>query len=204
MLILGDDTGRNENPLSLIARLMKKEDYRQSRDWEYLEDLQNKVEQQRTSLKQKYGDKKVLLLVDAYGPLTMFELVSEYGFDSLDKYKDPYLACCEHFETLRKDFSRTTHCKYYDYKIKTFRLLIKYGDEKVVKGIMDKQYWQGQTSEQVKDSLGNPDDIDTKIMKKKTTETWKYHEKGKGRYAFRITLENGLVVGWQGKYDPDD
>lgn len=47
------------------------------------------------------------------------------------------------------------------------------------------------------DSLGRPLDIDQKVLK--TKEVWKYNQTGKGRYALRITLENGEVVGWDQK-----
>lgn len=65
--------------------------------------------------------------------------------------------------------------------------------------IMKRMFWQGQTPAQLTDSLGCPVDIDRKIMKTKTREVWKYNETGKGRYALRITIEDGAVVGWDKK-----
>ena len=64
---------------------------------------------------------------------------------------------------------------------------------------MKKHFWQGQTEEQLLDSLGKPKDIDQKVLKTKTKEIWKYNETGKNRYALKITLENGKVVGWDQK-----
>jgi len=196
MLVLEDDAGRNEGALDLWTRLMKKDDdddyeaHSRQRRWEALESQQNEAEQQQISLMRKYGDEKVFSLVDVYGAKIMFDVVRKYGdkqaVDLLVKYKKSNLA------------QKYVHKKY-DYE-KVFDLLIKYDDEEVVKRIMEKQYWQGQTIEQLQDSLGEPDDRDTKITKTKKTETWKYHKTGKGRYKFRITLENGLVVGWQGEY----
>lgn len=78
-------------------------------------------------------------------------------------------------------------------------LLTKYGDPEIVDMIMKKMFWQGQTPEQLVDSLGNPIDVDRKIMKTKTKEVWKYNKIGKGRYALRITIEDGYVVGWDKK-----
>lgn len=49
------------------------------------------------------------------------------------------------------------------------------------------------------DSLGQPADVDRKVMKTKIREVWKYFKTGKRRYALRITLENGVVVGWDKK-----
>lgn len=78
-------------------------------------------------------------------------------------------------------------------------LLAKYGDKEIVDMIMKRMFWQGQTPAQLQDSLGNPIDIDRKILKTKTKEIWKYNQTGKGRFALRITLEDGVVVGWDKK-----
>ncbi|MDO8926938.1 MAG: hypothetical protein Q7U94_08515 [Sideroxyarcus sp.] len=78
-------------------------------------------------------------------------------------------------------------------------LFAKYGDSEIVNKIMSKSFWQGQTPEQLTDSLGDPVDIDTKVLKTKTKEVWKYNETGKGRFALRITVEDGIVVGWDQK-----
>jgi hypothetical protein len=42
-------------------------------------------------------------------------------------------------------------------------------------------------------------DIDTKVMKQFTRHVYKYNQSGKGRYRLRITLEDGIVVGWEQK-----
>ncbi|MDO8941393.1 MAG: hypothetical protein Q7U98_19730 [Methylicorpusculum sp.] len=78
-------------------------------------------------------------------------------------------------------------------------LLAKYKDAEVVDMIINKIIWQNQTSEQLIDSLGQPADVDRKVMKTKIREVWKYFKTGKRRYALRITLENGVVVGWDKK-----
>ncbi|RKT60759.1 hypothetical protein DFR40_0905 [Azonexus fungiphilus] len=78
-------------------------------------------------------------------------------------------------------------------------LIEKYKDESIVAKIMGRMIWQGQTPEQLTDSLGTPVDVDRKVLKTKTKEIWKYNQTGKGRFALRVTLENGEVVGWEQK-----
>jgi hypothetical protein len=88
---------------------------------------------------------------------------------------------------------------YYQEKARRERLMKKYRDAELVDRLMKKMIWQGQSEEQVIDSLGKPLDIDQKVLKTKTKEVWKYHKTGKGRYSLRVTLENGEVVGWDKK-----
>ena len=88
---------------------------------------------------------------------------------------------------------------HYTTKWRRERLMKKYGDSVLVEKLMGKTFWQGQTEEQLLDSLGRPKDTDQKVLKTKTKEIWKYHETGKNRYALKITLENGEVVGWDQK-----
>lgn len=78
-------------------------------------------------------------------------------------------------------------------------LTAKYGDAETVQNIMDCSFWQGQSEEQLRDSLGQPVDIDRIVMKTKTKEVWKYRHRGGNRYGLRITLEDGQVVGWNNK-----
>lgn len=78
-------------------------------------------------------------------------------------------------------------------------LLSKYRDGEIVEQIMAKRVWQGQTSDQLRDSIGAPMDTDEKVLKTKRREVWKYHHRGGNRYGLRITLDNGLVVGWDEK-----
>ncbi|AZG97077.1 DUF2845 domain-containing protein [Proteus mirabilis] len=87
----------------------------------------------------------------------------------------------------------------YQEKARRERLIEKYGDVDLVDRLMKKMFWQGQSEEQLIDSLGKPVDIDQRVMKTKVKEVWKYNKTGKGRYALRITLENGEVIGWDQK-----
>lgn len=78
------------------------------------------------------------------------------------------------------------------------RLIDEYG-ENIADMIMDGEIWQGQTTVQLIDSWGEPADKDIKVLKTKSKEIWKYDEIGKNRYRKIVTLENGLVVGWEMK-----
>jgi hypothetical protein len=78
-------------------------------------------------------------------------------------------------------------------------LLAKYQDPQIVDMIMRRMFWQGQSQEQLLDSLGRPADIDQKVMKTKVREIWKYNQMGTNRFGLRITIENSVVVGWDQK-----
>ena len=78
-------------------------------------------------------------------------------------------------------------------------LMQKYGDENTVNLIMNRQLWQGQTGDQLIDSIGLPRDVDSSVLKSKTKETWKYHMIRKNQYRLKIKLENDIVVGWDKK-----
>jgi len=75
----------------------------------------------------------------------------------------------------------------------------KYGDEEIAQNMMNQNIWQGQTAGQLLDSIGQPEDIDNKVLKTKKKEIWKYQNRGGNRYGLRITLENDEVVGWDQK-----
>lgn len=88
---------------------------------------------------------------------------------------------------------------HYKKKWKRERLMKKYNNAELVDQLMQGMFWQGQSKEQLIDSIGHPLDIDQKVLKTKTKETWKYNSTGKNRYGLRIILENGLVIGWDKK-----
>jgi len=79
------------------------------------------------------------------------------------------------------------------------RLLAKYGDNETSRDLIAARIWTGETAEQLRDSLGQPEDVDQKVLKTKSREIWKYGHKGGNRYGLRITVENGAVVGWEMK-----
>jgi hypothetical protein len=68
-----------------------------------------------------------------------------------------------------------------------------------VQRILQRNFWEGQTSAQLLDALGSPASIDKKLLKTKTREVWKYNHRGANRYGLRITLDENLVSGWDQK-----
>jgi hypothetical protein len=75
-------------------------------------------------------------------------------------------------------------------------LRAKYNDEGMVQALMNGQFWQGQTSGQLKDALGYPHAIDDVQLKSRKREIWKYRPIGVNRYSLRITLDDDLVACW--------
>jgi len=84
--------------------------------------------------------------------------------------------------------------------IKKDSLMDKYQDDSLVSKLMKRDIWVGQTSEQLLDSLGKPQDIDEKFLMTKKKEIWKYNHKSGNRFGLRITLDNDVVVGWDHKW----
>jgi thiol:disulfide interchange protein len=78
-------------------------------------------------------------------------------------------------------------------------LLAKYGDERIVQAILQRHFWQGQTSAQLLDSLGSPQGIDRKSMATRRREVWKYNPRGVNRFGLRITLDDDIVANWDQK-----
>ena len=76
-------------------------------------------------------------------------------------------------------------------------LFEKYGDAEIADRIMKAMYWRDQTAEQLRESLGKPRDVDQTVLKTKVKEVWKYKPTGKNRYGLKITLDDGVVVGWE-------
>lgn len=75
----------------------------------------------------------------------------------------------------------------------------KYKDESIVDRILNENVWQGQTAEQLRDTLGSPLDTDSDVLKTKVKQVWKYRQFGVNRYGLRVKLENDVVIGWEEK-----
>ena len=78
-------------------------------------------------------------------------------------------------------------------------LRAKYKNDELAQKIFEGAVWQNQTADQLWDSLGEPEEIDKKVLKTKKKEVWKYMHQGGNRFGLRITLENDEVVGWDKK-----
>ncbi len=85
------------------------------------------------------------------------------------------------------------------YRQRRKQLTEKYGDAEIARRIMKRVLWQGETQEQLLDSLGTPADTDQKVLKTKSKEVWKYRPVGKNRFGLKVTLDDGIVVAWDSK-----
>ena len=79
------------------------------------------------------------------------------------------------------------------------RLLAKYGDAELAEALMTQTIWQGMTAEQLRDSWGEPVAVEQKVLKTRVKEVFKYKPVGKNRYRDKVTLEDGVIVGWDQK-----
>ncbi len=77
-------------------------------------------------------------------------------------------------------------------------LVARFGPESADR-IVRREIWQGMSAEMLTKSRGTPSDIDEKVLKTKTKHVYKYTPNGANRYALRVTLDNGVVVGWDDK-----
>lgn len=78
-------------------------------------------------------------------------------------------------------------------------LIQKYNDSEIADKILQSKVWVGQTAEQLIDTLGQPKDVDVKVLKTKKKEIWKYQHQRGNQYKLRITLDDDVVVGWDKK-----
>jgi hypothetical protein len=78
------------------------------------------------------------------------------------------------------------------------RLSQRFGPEAAAR-LVSGEYWLGANAEMLVEALGQPAEIRERILKTKTKHTYCYSPIGKKRFALRIQLDNGVIVGWQGK-----
>jgi hypothetical protein len=77
-------------------------------------------------------------------------------------------------------------------------VLTKFGVEDGER-ILQHEMWCGQTLAMLVASRGNPEDIDEKVMATKTRHVFKYNRTGANRFRLRVTLDDGIVTGWESK-----
>ena len=77
------------------------------------------------------------------------------------------------------------------------RLMKRFGDAVMVDTIMEKRIARGMTADMVRAAWGEPADMDEEVLKTKSKHEMKYDQTGKNRFARRVHLEDGLVVGWE-------
>ena len=76
-------------------------------------------------------------------------------------------------------------------------LTARFGAEAAAK-ISSRELWVGETVEMLRESLGEPEDVAETVLKTKTKHVFKYDRRpGNHRFGLKVTLENGVVVGWQ-------
>jgi hypothetical protein len=80
--------------------------------------------------------------------------------------------------------------------VRLAELTCKYSSESIAQRIMQRKIWEGQTSEQLRDSRGQPLATDDVLLKTRKREIWKYERRGKNRFGLRVTLDNDVVTGW--------
>lgn len=77
-------------------------------------------------------------------------------------------------------------------------LVLKYGAE-VADQIIRGAIWDGETEEQLRESLGEPHVKDFARIENGKREVWKYNHVAAGKFRLRVTVENGIVVAWEGQ-----
>lgn len=65
--------------------------------------------------------------------------------------------------------------------------------------IMRREIWVGMSAAELMESRGRPADVDEKVLKTKTKHVFKYEHQGGAKYGLRVTLDDGIVVGWDDK-----
>ena len=75
----------------------------------------------------------------------------------------------------------------------------KYGDSPHLSDLMNGTIRIGMTMEQVIDSWGQPDAVEERVLKTKTTQTLKYGQINSRTFKQQVKFENGLVVGWSSR-----
>ncbi|WP_174800088.1 hypothetical protein [Methylobacterium currus] len=76
-------------------------------------------------------------------------------------------------------------------------LRVKYGSADIANRILSGKMWTGMTAEMLRDSWGDPTHVRRQVHKTRTTEIWRYVQTGRQRFKNRITLENGVVIGFE-------
>ena len=75
-------------------------------------------------------------------------------------------------------------------------LVAKYGDSPYVDEILAGRVWIGMTAEQLVDAWGPPVAIDTRRLKTKVSQTYKYVRTRRRGFRQRVKVDDGIVVGW--------
>lgn len=74
-------------------------------------------------------------------------------------------------------------------------LVERFGEEAAAR-LLRREIWQGMTREMLIASRGEPEAVDERVMKTKTKHTFKYERETATKFAVKVNLEDGVVVGW--------
>ena len=72
--------------------------------------------------------------------------------------------------------------------------------QRIKQRIIEKIIWIGETAEELHNSLGLLVDISGKSLSRKS-KFWKLAQRGRNRFRLRITVEDGILVGWDSRND---
>jgi hypothetical protein len=97
---------------------------------------------------------------------------------------------------LRRESEQMVVKMQHDAEMRKTLILERYEPE-IARRILNRQIWKGMTAEQLSDSMGQPDEVDEVVTKRTQKQIWKYDQVSASRFDTRITLEGGVVVGWQ-------
>lgn len=75
----------------------------------------------------------------------------------------------------------------------------KYAGSPYAEDILRGLVRQGMTPEMVLDSWGSPAAVDRKVYKTKVKEVWKYGPGPRRTFSNRVTIEDGVVVGFESR-----
>jgi hypothetical protein len=74
-------------------------------------------------------------------------------------------------------------------------LVARFGED-IATRIELQRLWQGATEEMVTEAFGPPEDVKERVLKTKTKTIYCYERTVRGGFALKITVEKGVVVGW--------
>jgi len=77
-----------------------------------------------------------------------------------------------------------------------WRYLVDRFGEEAARRIQLKEIWQGETAEMVEQTFGKPLEVKESVLKATVKHTYCYQRVAKNRFALRVHIENGAVVGW--------
>jgi hypothetical protein len=82
------------------------------------------------------------------------------------------------------------------------RLTERYGDLDIVQSISARRIWVGMTRQQLVDSWGMPEAVDTDVERHMVLQVYKYGQLEKDRFRHNVRVKDGTVTGWSQEDPP--